>query len=144
MKKVLMQSINGFSFNIIIFVFLLMVISTSPNFAHDQNIHFKHLSSDDGLSHSNVICTLQDDQGFMWFGTFDGLNKYDSYHFTVYRHNYKDSNSIASNIIRSMYKDSQGNLWIGTTEGLCLYDRDRDAFINYNRRNGYNLDNFDI
>jgi len=125
-------------------IYTIILIFPSFNYAQMQGIRFRHLTIDDGLSHSYVSCIFQDDQGFMWFGTFDGLNKYDGYNFTIYRHDYKDSNSIASNIIRSMYKDSQGNLWIGTAEGLCLYDRNQDAFINYNEKNGYNLGSFDI
>jgi len=128
----------------ILLTVIQMSIFSSLNFAYDQNIHFKHLTTNHGLSHSHVRCIIQDIQGFMWFGTFDGLNIYDGYDFTVYRNKLNDPNSVTSNVIRSIYEDSQGNLWIATMQGLCLYDKKRDLFINYNRENGYNLDSFDI
>src|SRR5512136_3114997 len=55
-----------------------------------NNIKFKHLSVEAGLSHSTVNCILQDSKGFMWFGTDDGLSKYDGYNFTIYKHNPDD------------------------------------------------------
>jgi len=144
MKKKLICNINGFSSKIIASVFILMVISSSPNFAYDRNIHFKHLTTDHGLSYSYVRCFFQDKQGFMWFGTFDGLNKYDGYGFTVYRNQLDNPNSLTSNVIRSICGDRQGNLWIATIQGLCLYDQERDLFVNYDWKNGFNLDSFDI
>lgn len=103
----------------------------------DHYLKFDHLTTDDGLSHANVRCILQDDLGFMWFGTFDGLNRYDGYQFKVYRHSLNDSNSIQSNLIECLAKDDNGNLWIGTEIGLSLYDRKFDRFINYNDIEGF-------
>jgi len=113
------------------------------NFAQSHNIRFGHLTTDDGLSHSNVMCILQDHQGFMWFGSFDGLNKYDGYNFTTYRHSHDDNKSIMSNSIRSFYEDQEGNIWIATMLGLSQYDKQKDHFINYTTDNGYNLENYD-
>jgi ligand-binding sensor domain-containing protein len=79
----------------------------------------------------------------MWFGTYDGLNKYDGYEFTIYRHDPKDPSSLISNQIKSLYQDNEGNLWITTFSGISLYDRDGDRFINYNTDNGYNLGKYD-
>ncbi len=62
--------------------------------AKDRDLTFKHLTPKDGLSQSRVNCILQDKQGFMWFGTWDGLNKYDGYTFTIYRNAPSDSTSI--------------------------------------------------
>ncbi len=144
MKNKLVINISNLSLNITVLTIILTLYFPFLNFAQSQNIRFEHLTSEKGLSHSYVRCILQDNQGFMWFGTFDGLNKYNGYNFRVYRHNYKDPGSITANIIYSLYEDSRGNLWIGTAEGLCLYDRDRDVFINYNKKNGYNLGSSDI
>ena len=70
---------------------------TSPPQIYNQNIHFNHLTSEDGLSTDRVVTILQDNQGFMWFGTFDGLNRYDGYQFKVYRHNSQDLDSLNAN-----------------------------------------------
>ncbi len=109
-----------------------------------NKLNFGHLTADNGLSSSIVTSILQDRQGFMWFCTYDGLNKYDGYGFTVYRHNPDDPSSIISNQIKSIYEDAEGNLWIGTFVGLSRYDRDTDGFTNYISQNGYNLEAMDI
>ncbi|MGH7492644.1 MAG: two-component regulator propeller domain-containing protein [bacterium] len=92
---------------------------------------FEHLSLEQGLSQSVVTCIAQDRQGFMWFGTMDGLNKYDGYEFRVYKHDPLDSNSISHNHITALYEDASGTLWIGTREGLHRFDRIREKFIRY-------------
>ena len=97
--------------------------------AKRPQIEFKHLKVADGLSQSWVKSICQDQQGFMWFGTHDGLNKYDGYNFTVYKHSLKNKNSISDNSIESLHEDKNGNLWIGTENGLNLYDRNNDRFI---------------
>jgi len=68
----------------------------------------------------------------MWFGTEDGLNRYDGYKFTVYRNNPKDSTSVSSNNIHTIYEDSRGNLWIGSNGGgLSLYNKNTESFIRF-------------
>ena len=84
------------------------------------------------LSESNVLCIFQDSQGFMWFGTPDGLNKYDGYAFTVYKNDPKKPNSIGNNFIQAIAGSKNGDLWIATSGGgLCRYDRRKDHFIRY-------------
>jgi ligand-binding sensor domain-containing protein len=80
-------------------------------------VRFDHLNLDDGLSQGSVYAILQDRMGFLWFGTQDGLNKYDGYDFTVYRHDKYDSGSISDNCIYSLFEDRDGYLWIGTLSG---------------------------
>jgi len=112
--------------------FLFVVWQSDGLFALPKDIKFKHLSLEHGLSQSNVQCILRDKKGFMWFGTEDGLNKYDGYTFRVYRHDPTDSSSISNNYIRALLEDSRGNLWIGTTGGgLNLYNRQKDSFKKY-------------
>jgi len=142
-KMGMISIIQRYSFQAVLFTFILGLSFSKLNFAQNQNLRFEHLTSDDGLSHNYVRCIIQDDKGYMWFGTFDGLVKYDGYTFTVYQHQYDDRNSINSNIIRSLCKDKKGNLWIGTIIGLSLYDRDLDAFVNFSKDNGYCLGSFD-
>ena len=111
------------------FVFFLLHFVLLAN--AQQKIKFTHLSTEDGLSENSVICTLKDKYGFLWFGTYDGLNRYDGYHFTVYRNVPKNPHSLISSSIVSMFEDKQGTLWIGTAEGLSKYNRASDSFINY-------------
>lgn len=106
--------------------------SLSKVFCQPDQIRFKHLTTEDGLSHSWVKSICQDSLGFMWFGTNDGLNKYDGYNFTVYKHILNNNKSILDNSIGAIYEDKNGNLWIGTDFGLNLYDRNNDQFIHRN------------
>ena len=96
-----------------------------------ENINFQHLSIKDGLSQSSVVSIIQDKKGFMWFGTYDGLNRYDGYHFKIYRSDPKNPYSISQNHITSFLQDRAGRLWIGTEGGLNLYDRLHDQFIQF-------------
>jgi signal transduction histidine kinase/ligand-binding sensor domain-containing protein/CheY-like chemotaxis protein/AraC-like DNA-binding protein len=96
-----------------------------------SGLQFEHLSVQDGLSNNSVLCIGQDRQGFMWFGTADGLNKYDGYTFKQYRADPKaPKRSLQENYIREIFEDKKGNLWIGTT-GLHLLDRRTDTFTSY-------------
>ena len=135
-----------FNKNILLFLLTLSMFIFQPALsvsAHSR-LKFEHITTDNGLSQSTVTSILQDYMGFMWFGTLDGLNKYDGYNFTVYRHSPDDSNSLRSNQIRSIYEDTDGNLWISTSGGLSRYDRDHDKFINYDTNNGYSLEAMEI
>lgn len=97
-------------------------------------IHFDHLTSADGLSHSDVRAIVQDRQGFMWFGTWlGGLNRYDGYTFKVYRHDPNDNRSLGSDSIRNLYVDRRGVLWIATQGGVDQYDQETDSFIHHDR-----------
>ncbi len=88
----------------------MMVIAESSG---QHTIRFSHLSIKDGLSQSAVNCILQDRQGFMWIGTQDGLNRFDGYTFTVFKHNPEDTASINDNFVYSIY-ENDGGLWIAT------------------------------
>ena len=100
--------------------------------AQSEKYTFRHLTIEDGLSQSTIFSILQDRIGFMWFGTTDGLNKYDGYKFTHYYHSELDSSSISGNSIREIYEDSNGNIWIGTVEGvLNKFHRTSETFTHY-------------
>ena len=96
-----------------------------------ENIRFTHIGLEQGLSHSTVFAIDQDKEGNLWFATYDGVNKYNGYDFTVYRHQYMDSTSIACDIARCLLIDAANRVWVGTREGLSLYNRERDCFTNY-------------
>jgi two-component system sensor histidine kinase ChiS len=93
--------------------------------AHEQP-RFRHVTIDDGLSQGMVNCILQDRQGFMWFGTKDGLNRYDGYQFTVFNHDPNDESSLSSNLVGALVEDEAGVLWIGTAAGLDRLDLDQE------------------
>jgi signal transduction histidine kinase/ligand-binding sensor domain-containing protein len=101
-------------------------------FSQKQNINFGHLDINSGLSQNHVMCILQDRQGFMWFGTSDGLNKYDGYSFTIYKNNLKDSNSISNNFISGIIEDSKGVIWVATRGGgFNRFDKEKNRFIRF-------------
>jgi ligand-binding sensor domain-containing protein/signal transduction histidine kinase/DNA-binding response OmpR family regulator len=100
-------------------------------FAQAPVLRFKHLGSEQGLSNSTVESIFQDSRGFMWFGTRDGLNKYDGYQMTVYRYNAADSNSISDNYIKYLYEDSHHTLWVGTLNGLNRFNPGSNNFSRF-------------
>lgn len=124
-----------------IFIVLLQVIGFFA-MAQKQNLRFEHLGIDEGLSQSNVICILQDSRGLMWFGTRDGLNKYDGYKFTVYKNKADDKNSISNNYIQAIKESKNGCLWIATRGGgLNRYDRQKNQFTSFKHdpKNKYSI-----
>src|SRR5215216_3305850 len=105
------------------FLFVLLQTFAFLGFSQKQDFKFTHISTDKGLSQSVVQCTLKDSKGFMWFGTRDGLNKYDGNTFTVYKYDHEKKGSISSSFINDILEDSQGNLWVGTKSGLNKFNR---------------------
>ena len=102
--------------------FLLTALGVLPGllnrcFAQTDQIIFENISIDQGLSQSIVFCITQDQSGYMWFGTEDGLNRFDGYEFDILRNQPGNLNSLSSNGIVSMHEDKSGLLWIGTYGG---------------------------
>ncbi len=100
--------------------------------------HFRSISVDKGLSQSTVFAIVQDSLGFMWMATQDGLNRYNSESFTVYRPAKNDARSLQSYYIKSLFVDHKGALWIGGNQGVSRYNYETNNFTNYaiNRRSG--------
>ena len=118
----------GKCFTLTIYI-LLFTSSYSQHVLAQPKFIFDRLSINDGLSQSSVKCIVQDKKGFMWFGTEDGLNKYDGYEFTIYKNNPADSNSISDNNITSLQVDKSGTLWIATFNGgLNTFDPVKEEF----------------
>lgn len=124
------RKVNGLFFTI-----LLLLFSSIGRFcfAQYQQVVFDHITTNDGLSQSTVNCIIQDRKGFLWFGTYDGLNKYDGITFKVYRNNDKDRTSISSNDINALLEDKQGYIWIanGSRTGLDRFNPENETFENY-------------
>ncbi|MDE6623732.1 MAG: helix-turn-helix domain-containing protein [Alistipes sp.] len=93
-------------------------------------IEFRTLSVDEGLSQSTVLALAQDPLGRVWMGTQDGLNRYDGYAFTVFRHNGDDPTTLGDNYVYSLLADG-GRMWIGTASGLSCFDAATGCFENY-------------
>ncbi len=113
---------------VIILHFALYILNCN---AQQQN-NFTHFTTEDGLSQSSVFSIVQDDIGFMWFATEDGLNKFDGNTFTVFRNNPNDSTSLPDIGIRKAYKDRSGKLWVLSLRGkLCKYNPQKNNFKRY-------------
>lgn len=99
--------------------------------------YFDHLSRSNGLSNSSVSSIVEDEDGFLWFGTQAGLNRYDGRRFTVYQHRPFDRNSLPHNLVQTLYGDPhEPVLWIGTYNGLSRFDVATKTFTNYGTRGG--------
>ncbi len=106
--------------------------ATPPLPLPEQGARFSQVSLEDGLSHGLVIRIVQDQEGFIWFATSGGLNRYDGETIVAYKHNPNDPNSLGANSIWSLLVDSKGILWVGTEGGgLNRFVREENRFIRY-------------
>lgn len=97
-----------------------------------RSIHFKRISIDEGLSQNSIFGIIQDSKGFMWFGTQDGLNKYDGYKFTIYKPVPGNPDTLSHNLILALCEDRSGMIWIGTAGGgLNRFDPKQEKFFRY-------------
>jgi ligand-binding sensor domain-containing protein/signal transduction histidine kinase/DNA-binding response OmpR family regulator len=110
---------------------LLLFVFVSGNLFPQTKYRLKNISTAEGLSQSSVIAIHQDKFGQMWFGTRDGLNKYDGSQFTVYRNDTADKSSISNNDILAIEEDSSGKIWVGTYNGLNCYNPVTNTFKRY-------------
>lgn len=108
---------------ILSFVFSFLTLA-----AVGRPYYFRHYRNENGLSNNTVVACIQDQRGFMWFGTKEGLNRFDGFQFKVFLHNPSVSNCIISNFITGLCEDRDGWIWIGTAEGLCYYTPENDCF----------------
>ena len=96
-----------------------------------KGIRFTRLSTDEGLSQTRVIQIVQDNQGFMWFGSQYGINRYDGYKFKVFKHEPGRTNSLSGVFISSLFKDRSGTLWVGCDDFLDKFDPVTEIFTHY-------------
>lgn len=106
--------------------FIILIGFSSPIFSQDYAVKFLDISN--GLSHNSIRSIFQDSDGYMWFGTYDGLNRYDGYNFKVYRNRIKDDKSLRFNNIYYIEGDSRKNIWVGGANGVCVYNKSDAAF----------------
>ena len=111
------------------FFFFLM---TSWLCAQDSRFLFKRFNIEHGLSQNTPFCIAQDQEGFLWVGTLDGLSRFDGLNFVVYRHDPNDPYSIADNFVQALCRARDGNLWVGTyRSGVNRFDPKTGRFIDY-------------
>jgi len=96
-----------------------------------RDFKFRHLSSKEGLSDDKVRAIIKDSHGFMWFGTWGGLNRYDGYQFRVYKKQRNNPNSLSNDIITAIHEDEDGKFWLGTIGGLNRFDPATEMFKRY-------------
>jgi ligand-binding sensor domain-containing protein/serine phosphatase RsbU (regulator of sigma subunit) len=96
-----------------------------------EDIRFAKISTEQGLSNASVSCVIQDNKGFLWIGTSDGLNKFDGYNIIRYHYIPDNPNSISGNGIHAILEDHEGKLWIGTRAGLNKFDPQTEKFTLY-------------
>ena len=111
-------------YKIAIAAFLHLVVSSCAG----QSYYFRHLQVENGLSNNAAICSIQDKKGFLWFGTKDGLDRFDGYTFKIFRNDPDEKGTIGSNFIHCLYEDSSGTLWAGTEKRLYSYDATIESF----------------
>ncbi|MBP1656202.1 MAG: signal transduction histidine kinase [Bacteroidetes bacterium] len=117
-------------------LFLFSLALTPSSARTQESIQFRHLTVNQGLSQGSVICILQDSFGFLWFGTQDGLNRYDGYEITIFKHDPADSSTLIDNFVITLAEDSSGTLWIGTLnkpQNLSRFDRTTETFAHTHR-----------
>ncbi|HAS44889.1 MAG TPA: histidine kinase [Microscillaceae bacterium] len=110
---------------------LLWIIFPLSLVAQQHTIPLHQLTTSDGLSQGYVYTTFQDSQGFIWFGTRDGLNRYDGYEFKIYRNISDDSCSLGNQVVFAIAEDKQGKLWLGTVAGLYQFDPRTECFKHF-------------
>jgi len=109
----------------------LCVFYISTVVAQKSNINFQHLTINNGLSLSSVYCIYEDKAGFMWFGTEDGLNRYDGKSFTIFRSQAGNQNSLSYKWTEIIFEDSRGQLWFGSKGGLTVFNPANETFGQY-------------
>lgn len=126
---------------------LFLFCAINHTYSQHQGYKFQHLGIDQGLSVNTVTDIIKDHQGFMWFATPDGLNRYDGYTFKHYKNDPKDARSLSSSQISVLFEDSHKTLWVGTLGGgLGRYNREKDSFRFFvqNEQDAHSLSNNEV
>ena len=116
---------------LLIILFSLWGCLMSQLQAADEHYYFRNLSIQNGLSQNTVNAILQDRKGFMWFGTKDGLNRYDGLSFRKFKHDTIHTRGLGNSFVTSLYEDVEGSIWVGTDVGLYIYYPEKDCFVHF-------------
>lgn len=120
---------------IILMIAGLLFRMSGPLSAQDDDLYFESIAPEMSLSQMTVACILQDSKGFMWFGTADGLNRFDGYRFEIFKNISGNPATISNNYINGITEDSRGRIWIATHLGLNCYDYKTNLFTCYPKTN---------
>ncbi|MBE8714093.1 ligand-binding sensor domain-containing protein [Sphingobacterium hungaricum] len=105
---------------------LFFFLSVQVLFA--QEYYFNQYHVEQGLSNNTILCSMQDSRGFMWFGTKEGLNRFDGYFFKTFQSDPELNNGLTTNMIRDLYEDKNKNIWIGTDQGIFIFNPFTESF----------------
>jgi ligand-binding sensor domain-containing protein len=125
-------------------LYLIILFFLSANSFAQSKISFNHLTVENGLSQSAVTCILQDSNGFLWFGTQDGLNRYDGYDFKIFNNDPSDPQSLTDNFIFAIYEDPAGNLYVETQNGFFQRYNPRTESFTVLKKDSINTDDFKV
>src|SRR5690606_825262 len=109
----------------LLFCFLSNTLIASP-------YYFNHFQVSEGLSNDAILCSIQDKDGFIWFGTRDGLSRFDGYRFKNFFHQSENEKSLGSNLVHSLMVRNTNEIWVGTDQGIYIYDPQREEFSAFN------------
>lgn len=118
-------------FMVMISTCLLALTMTSSALGDEENIRFQKIALEQGLSQEFIITAFQDSEGFMWFGTQEGLNRYDGYQFKVFTYSVRNKESLSSDWVFSIEEFDDKTLWIGTRAGLNVFDKSTQTFSHF-------------
>jgi len=107
---------------------ILLCLLFPANLLLAQPYYFRHYQVENGLSNNTAFCSVQDGNGFMWFGTKDGLNRFDGYSFKTYRHDPDKAGSLGNDLIYALHHDQDKTLWVGTNDGVYRYQPSKESF----------------
>ena len=118
---------------LIIMLFTIIVSSATELFSQHGILRFEHLTVDDGLSQNTVFGIVKDKYGFMWFGTWEGICRYDGYKFTIFRADESNSKALINNRVNQVLKDSLQNIWVTTSDArvVCKYNYETEDFTRF-------------
>lgn len=127
MSEIAIASLSAMKTKSILYAIMSLLLSIfwAESAAKNPYYYFRTLDIKDGLSHNTVNTILQDRQGFMWFGTKDGLNQYDGLVFRTFQ---KENSSLGNNFITALHEDAEGNIWVGTDTGVYIYNPRLEKF----------------
>jgi signal transduction histidine kinase/ligand-binding sensor domain-containing protein/DNA-binding response OmpR family regulator len=117
---------------VLLFFLFFLPVQKADGIEVVNNLNFDFYSQEHGLSNNQIHCILQDKKGWMWFGTSQGVCRFDGFHFTVFKNDPEDSASLKGNLVRAIFEDHKGQLWIGTENGgLNKFNREKENFQHY-------------
>ena len=131
MAQILEQK-TKFTFSSLLKFLLVLVLISESMLTHSQSLKFEHYRYSDGLPSDAITCSMQDQQGFLWIGTYQGLARFDGEKFKVYRYQPKNKKGLRGNMISCLYQDHNGEIWIGTaSNGLSVFHPKKELFTHF-------------